>query len=130
MENMERFTLLYAIAYVILNGTENLRFDKDGYFDAVIFYGLFYKGNRKHFLRVPIRYGNTWKFERKLRGNIRPTGLCSHFNFSLSQTFTRVSITVWKHRKCFLFLKLNSPYKQSCKKAAGVRVPPVRKVYS
>ena len=64
MENMERFTPLYAIAYVILNGTENLRFDKDGYFDAVIFYGLFYKGNRKHFLRVPIRYGNTWKFGR------------------------------------------------------------------
>ena len=61
MENMERFTLLYAIAYVILNGTENLRFDKDGYFDAVVFYGLFYKRNRKHFPRVPMR---TLKFGR------------------------------------------------------------------
>ena len=33
-----------------------------------------------------------------------PVGSCSHFNFSLFQTSTRVSITVWKHRKCFIFL--------------------------
>ena len=40
----------------------------------------------------------------KLRGNTRPTGSCSHFNFSFTQTSTCVSITVWKHGKCFLFL--------------------------
>ena len=28
-----------------------------------------------------------------------------HFNFSFSQTSTRVSMTVWKHGTCFLFLK-------------------------
>ena len=49
MENMERFTPLYAIAYAILNGTENLRFDKEGYFHVLVFYGLFYERNRKHF---------------------------------------------------------------------------------
>ena len=42
----------------------------------------------------------------KLRGNTRQTGSCSHFNFSFSQTSARVSITLWKHGKCFLFLKL------------------------
>ena len=48
MENMERFTPLYAIAYAILNGMENLRFDKEDYFHVLVFYGLFYKRNRKH----------------------------------------------------------------------------------
>ena len=48
MKNMERFTPLYAIAYAILNGSENLRFDKEGYFHVLAFYGLFYKRNRKH----------------------------------------------------------------------------------
>ena len=38
---------------------ENLRFDKEGCFHVLVFYGLFYKRNRKHFFRVPIRYGNT-----------------------------------------------------------------------
>ena len=38
--------------------TENLRFDK-GYFYVFVFYTLFYKRNRKHFPRVPIRYSNT-----------------------------------------------------------------------
>ena len=54
MENMERFTPLYAIAYAIMNSMENLRFDKDGYFHVLVFYGLFYKRNRKHFPSVPI----------------------------------------------------------------------------
>ena len=44
MENMERFTPLYAI----LNGMENLHFDKEGYFHVLVFYGLFYERNRKH----------------------------------------------------------------------------------
>ena len=41
----------------------------------------------------------------KLRGNTHPTGSCSHFNFSFSQTSTRISIIVWKREKCFLCLK-------------------------
>ena len=48
MENMERFTPLYAI----MNGMENLHFGKEGYFKRVfVFYGLFYKRNTKHFPR-------------------------------------------------------------------------------
>ena len=60
MENIERFTPLYVIAYAILNSMENLRFDKEGFFHVLIFYGLFYKRNKKTvFFRVPIRYRNT-----------------------------------------------------------------------
>ena len=36
---MERFTLLYAIAYAIMNSMENLRFDKQGYFLILVFCG-------------------------------------------------------------------------------------------
>ena len=44
MENTERFTPLYAIAYAIMNSTENLRFDKEGYFLVLVFYtGYFIK---------------------------------------------------------------------------------------
>ena len=46
---MERFTSLYAIAYTIMNSMENLRFDKEGYFNILVLYTLFYKRNRKHF---------------------------------------------------------------------------------
>ena len=52
--------VLYAIAYAIMNGMENLRFEED-YFRVLVFYGLFYKRNRKHSPppRVPIRDRNT-----------------------------------------------------------------------
>ena len=44
MENMERFTPLYVIAYVITNSMENLRFDKEDYFHVLVFYtGYFIK---------------------------------------------------------------------------------------
>ena len=96
MENMERFTPLYAVT----NSMENLRFDKEGYFHVLVFYGLFYKRNFKRniFPRVPIRYRNT-------RGSLGELDIAFVINFSFSQTSTRVSITVWKHGKCFLFLK-------------------------
>ena len=108
MENMDRFMPLYAIANAITNSMENLRFGKEGYFHVLVFYGLFYKRNRKHSPpRVPTRYKNTRGSlgELEIAWNTRTTRLCSHFNFSFSQTSTRVSITVWKHGKCFLFLK-------------------------
>ena len=38
MENMERFVPIYAIAYAIVNSMENLRFDKEGYLDVLVFY--------------------------------------------------------------------------------------------
>ena len=104
MENIERFTPLYAITISM----ENFRFDKEGYFHVLVSYGLFYERNGKHsfFPRVTIRCRNTHGSlgELELRRNTRPTGSSSHFNFSFSQTSTRVSITVWKHGKCFLFL--------------------------
>ena len=59
MENMEMFTPLYAISYAIMNSMENLHFDKEGYFHVLVFYGLFYKRNRKHFFPCSIRYRNT-----------------------------------------------------------------------
>ena len=46
MENMERFTPLYAI----MNSMENLRFGKEDYFYVLVFCtGYFYKRNTKHF---------------------------------------------------------------------------------
>ena len=108
MENMERFTPLYAIAHTVMNGTENLRFDKEDYFHVLVFYWLFYRRNRKPifpvFPYVIETLVKVWE-NSKLRGNTRPMGSCSHCNFSFSQTFTRVSITVWKQGKCILFLK-------------------------
>ena len=52
---MERFTPLYAIAYAITNSMENLRFDKEGYFYVLVFYGLFCKRNKKHIAFVYMR---------------------------------------------------------------------------
>ena len=95
MENMERFTPLYAVT----NSMENLRFDKEGYFHVLVFYtGYFIKEIENIFSRVPIRYRNT-------RGSLGELDIAFVINFSFSQTSTRVSITVWKHGKCFLFLK-------------------------
>ena len=37
------------MAYAITNIMENLRFDKEDYFHVLVFYGLFYKRNRKSF---------------------------------------------------------------------------------
>ena len=60
MENMERFTSLYAITYAILNGIENLRFDKEGYFHVLVFYtGYFIKEIENIFSSVYISYRNT-----------------------------------------------------------------------
>ena len=98
---MERFTPLYAIAYDITNSMENLRFDKEGYFHVLVFIKEI-ENICPVFPYVIETLVEVWE-DSKLRGNTRS---CSHFNFSLSQTSTRVSITVWKHGKRFLFLKL------------------------
>ena len=94
MENMERFTLFFVIA----NSMENLHFDKEGYFHVLVFCtGYFIKKVEIIFPRVFSYVVETlvqvWENE-KLRENTRPTGSFSHFNFSFSQTSTRVSITV------------------------------------
>ena len=104
---MERFTPLYAIAYAILNGSENLRFGK-GYLHVLVFYGLFYKRNRNIFINtgtVRYTYRNTRESLGELEIEWKLQFFISHFNFSFSQTSTRVSITLYKHGKCFLFHK-------------------------
>ena len=53
MENMERFTPLYTIAYKIMNSMENLRFGKEDYFHVLVFYtGYFIKEIEKLLLPV------------------------------------------------------------------------------
>ena len=50
-----------------------------------------------------------WKTLRDhTRNNVKTLVLCVHcfhFNFSFFQTSTRVFITVWKHGKCFFWIK-------------------------
>ena len=95
---MERITPLY----VIMDSMENLHFDKEGYFHIFVFYALFYKKNRKHFFLCSHTYRNT----RVTLGELE----IAPYGSSFSQTSTRVSITVWKHGKCFLFLKYYSQF--------------------
>ena len=87
---MENITPLYAIAYAIMNSMENLRFDKEGYFHVLVFYtGYFIKEIENISSHVPIRHRNTC-------GSLRELEIAwkHYFNFSFSQTSTRVSITV------------------------------------
>ena len=42
MENMERFTPFYAIAYDFMNSMENLGFDKEDYFHVLVFYTSYF----------------------------------------------------------------------------------------
>ena len=93
MENMERFTPLSAIAYVITNSMENLHFDKEGYFHVLVFYWLFYKRNRKQFFLCSHRNTRGSLEELEIAWKHLSYGrICSHFNFSFSQTSTCVSI--------------------------------------
>ena len=62
MGNMESFTPLYAIAYAITNSMENSRFDKEDYFNVLVFYtGYIIKEIENIFFHVfpGIRYRNT-----------------------------------------------------------------------
>ena len=91
MKNMERFTPLYAITYAITK-----RFPRFSFL-----YELFYKRNKNIFSRVPIRCRTlveVWE-NSKLRGNT------CHFNFSFSQTSTRVFITVETRKMFFVEFK-------------------------
>ena len=104
MENMERFTPLYAI----LNDTENLRFDEEGCFHVLVFYGLFYKRNTCESLgKLEI----VWKHSPY--GFMFPLS----FSFSFSQTSTR-----------FLFLKHVTV--QNRKKIAAIIVEPSSTFYN
>ena len=45
-----------AIAYTTMNGMENLRFDKEGYFHISVSYGLFYKKKGKENISLVFPY--------------------------------------------------------------------------
>ena len=62
--------IVYAIAYAILNSMKNLRFDKEGYFHVLVFYGLFYKRNRKHFSCVTCKRYSSRNTGRTLRAHV------------------------------------------------------------
>ena len=67
-----------------MNDMENLRFDKEGYFLALVFYGLFYKRNKNISPVFSYVVRNTCGSLEELEIAWRlPTGSC-------------VSITVWK----------------------------------
>ena len=67
MENIERFTPLYAIAYAIVNSMEKTRFDKEGYFHVLVFCtGYFINEMENTFSRLPIRYRSTRESLREL----------------------------------------------------------------
>ena len=91
MENMERFTPSYAIAYAILIGTANLRFGKEDYFYVFVFFGLFYKRN---FFRVPIRCGNT-------RGSLGGLEIAWKHSWKFGKTRNSVEtlVEVWENSK-------------------------------
>ena len=98
MENMESFTAVYAIAYTILNSTENLRFGKEGYFHGLFSTGYFIKEKIIHFFGVPIRYRNTPESLRELEIACKYSlcGLVFPLQFLV---LPNLSITVWKHGK-------------------------------
>ena len=78
-----------------MNGTENLRFDKEDYFHVLVFYtSYFVKEIENVFPRVPIvieTLVEVWE-NSKLRWNTRHAGSCSDLNFVLPNFHSRVSI--------------------------------------
>ena len=57
---MGRFTLLYAIAYAIMNSMENSRFDKEDYFHVSVHcMGYFIKEIERISSRLHTSYRNT-----------------------------------------------------------------------
>ena len=97
---MERFTPLYAVAYAILEGMEDLRFDKEGYFYVLVFYGLFYKRNRKHFFPCShTLYKHSWEFGR-IRHSVETLELRARVPAS-SSNFYSFLYNCMKTRKMF-----------------------------
>ena len=52
---MESFTPLYAIAYAITNSMENSRFDKEDYFNVLVFYTGYFIKEIENIFRVSIQ---------------------------------------------------------------------------
>ena len=101
---MERFTPLYAIAYVILNSMENLRFDKEGYFHVLVFYtGYFIKEIENISPRVYIRYRNTRGSlgELEIASKHSPYGLVFPLQFLILPNFHSCFYNCTETRKMF-----------------------------
>ena len=93
---MEMFTPLYAIAYAIMNGPENLRFDKEGYFHVLVLYtGYFIKEIENISPRVPpIRYRNT-------RGSLGELEIAWKLQFLVLPNFHSCFYNCMETRKMF-----------------------------
>ena len=90
MENVERFTPLYAIVYVITNSMENLRFDKEDYFHVLVFFKGYFIKEIENISPVSPYVIETlvevWE-NSKLRGNTRPAGLMFSLQFLVVSNF-------------------------------------------
>ena len=88
-----KITPLYAIVYAIMYSTENFRFDKEDNFYVLVFYtGYFIKEIENIsplFPYVVETLVKVWE------------NSSSHFNFSFSQTSTRVSVYNFMDLLCF-----------------------------
>ena len=67
-----------------MNSMENLRFDKEGYFNVLVFYGLFYR-NKNNSSRVPPHVIETSHQKGTARASFQvELHLCIFFYFMLS----------------------------------------------
>ena len=83
----------HAIMHHRIRHHQYLRFDKEDNFQVLVFYRLFYKINRQHFFRVPIRYRNireslreleiAWKHSPCMRWDRVPTSISCSPKFPL-----------------------------------------------
>ena len=84
----------HRMRHLELSGTDNLRFDKKAI--STFYFSTGY-----------LFYFSTWKFgrTRNIVETLALYGFMFPLQFLVLPSFTRVSITAWKHEKCFLFLK-------------------------
>ena len=105
MEDME---IKDHAIYAITNSMENLHVDKEGYFNVLVFYGLFYERSRNHlYSRVPIRYRNALGSLGELEITLKhsPCRLVFPLQFYRSPKLQFVFLqTVWNTGNVFYFL--------------------------
>ena len=85
------------------------RFDKEGYFHVLVFYGLFYKRNKKYFPHVLIRYRNTGESlgELEIVGKYSANGPVFPLQFLVLSNFHWCFYNCTKTPKMYIFYFLN-----------------------
>ena len=103
-----------AIAYTTMNGMENLRFDKEGYFHISVSYGLFYKKKGKENISLVFPYAieTLVKVWEKPQNSVETLALRSSVPTSISRSpklpFVFLELYGNMENWCFLFLKRNT----------------------